>query len=231
VGEGAVLTRSAGAATRWLRQRLKSGGEERPVHPGFEATGAPGDARARTYGNWAKVIRDGYGFALKLSPLLETLGELAPSLDVDSLPAPEVLTRYFGPGTSWVRTWPLSPETVAWQYDAKTTFGPGSWVVLPGMAAAIIAPSLFNKFGEAQETLAQAELKRMSFLIEDSFFEHGEFPERLGDLATGDDPLLDPWGSPYRYERSSAFAYRLWSKGPNRRDENGEGDDLLVVGG
>ena len=36
----------------------------------------------------------------------------------------------------------------------------------------------------------------------------------------------DPWGRPYRYRRT-ASGYRLWSLGPNGKDEGGKGDDIL----
>jgi hypothetical protein len=39
---------------------------------------------------------------------------------------------------------------------------------------------------------------------------------------------LDPWGRPFRFERSRSGA-RIYSTGPNERDEGGAGDDVVVA--
>jgi hypothetical protein len=38
--------------------------------------------------------------------------------------------------------------------------------------------------------------------------------------------LIDPWGNPYVLKRVTKYEYRLYSCGPNRKDEGGEGDDV-----
>jgi general secretion pathway protein G len=42
--------------------------------------------------------------------------------------------------------------------------------------------------------------------------------------------MLDPWLSPYRFNlhdpQHNAFTCDIWSPGPNRQDEGGEGDDI-----
>jgi type II secretory pathway pseudopilin PulG len=41
--------------------------------------------------------------------------------------------------------------------------------------------------------------------------------------------LIDPWGTPYRFDLSNPKQPRIWSCGPNRKDENGaEGSDDIV---
>ena len=41
--------------------------------------------------------------------------------------------------------------------------------------------------------------------------------------------LIDPWGTPYRFDLSKPDAPRVWSCGPNRKDEDGaEGSDDIV---
>jgi type II secretory pathway pseudopilin PulG len=41
--------------------------------------------------------------------------------------------------------------------------------------------------------------------------------------------LIDPWGTPYRFDLSNPKQPRVWSCGPNRKDENGaEGSDDVV---
>lgn len=49
-----------------------------------------------------------------------------------------------------------------------------------------------------------------------------------GPYASGD-VELDPWQNPYMYE-SDGTTYRIWSSGPNGQNENGGGDDVMVVG-
>lgn len=50
---------------------------------------------------------------------------------------------------------------------------------------------------------------------EKNFTPHGEY--------------LDPWGTPYRFDLSDPKAPRVWSCGPNRKDEGGaEGSDDIV---
>lgn len=41
--------------------------------------------------------------------------------------------------------------------------------------------------------------------------------------------LMDPWGTPYHFDLSDLKQPRIWSCGPNRKDENGaEGSDDIV---
>ncbi len=50
-------------------------------------------------------------------------------------------------------------------------------------------------------------------------YPHGFLPDRTALPK-------DPWGRPYKYQRTSS-GYRLWSVGPNGKDEGGKGDDIL----
>ncbi len=68
--------------------------------------------------------------------------------------------------------------------------------------------------------------------------ENGTYPDTLNTLLkpTQDYPRgflpdwtslpKDPWGHPYRYQRTPT-GYKLWSVGPNGKDEGGKGDDIL----
>jgi type II secretory pathway pseudopilin PulG len=58
----------------------------------------------------------------------------------------------------------------------------------------------------------------------------GQNPKRLdyveaslGEMNSAGE-FIDPWGTPYRI--SSGADARAYSCGPNRQDENGEGDDI-----
>lgn len=46
-----------------------------------------------------------------------------------------------------------------------------------------------------------------------------------------DAELKDPWAEPYRLVYRGSGTWRVYSCGPDRRDEQGQGDDLVVPGG
>jgi hypothetical protein len=50
-----------------------------------------------------------------------------------------------------------------------------------------------------------------------------EFPDRI---VSNRCPFLDPWGSPFHVRVGSGLAVRVWSNGPDRKDDRGEGDDI-----
>jgi type II secretory pathway pseudopilin PulG len=58
----------------------------------------------------------------------------------------------------------------------------------------------------------------------------GQNPKKLDYLESAGSPtgasgeFLDPWKTPYRISVNSSG--RAWSCGPNRKDENGDGDDI-----
>lgn len=52
-------------------------------------------------------------------------------------------------------------------------------------------------------------------------------PNAIQTNAEGE--LIDPWGTPFRFDLSKPDAPRVWSCGPNRKDEGGaEGSDDIV---
>lgn len=82
--------------------------------------------------------------------------------------------------------------------------------------------------------------------IQQYHIKHLEFPREhlaallLSDAAGGpyisekifkgdDGSIVDPWGTPYRYRCPGQYnrsTFDLYSCGPNKRDENGGGDDI-----
>ncbi|MFM7843430.1 MAG: type II secretion system major pseudopilin GspG [Planctomycetota bacterium] len=54
-------------------------------------------------------------------------------------------------------------------------------------------------------------------------------PAKWTGPYSGGDVEMDPWSNPYQYE-SDGISYRAWSCGPNGQNENGSGDDVMVVG-
>lgn len=55
------------------------------------------------------------------------------------------------------------------------------------------------------------------------------FFEVRSDRFNAQGELIDPWDTPYRFDLSKPDAPRIWSCGPNRKDEGGaEGSDDIV---
>ncbi|MEM8711014.1 MAG: hypothetical protein AAGG01_08685 [Planctomycetota bacterium] len=212
-GDAMALTTSVSGAKRWIRRRGGSA-EKRPVHPGWEAADVPETALAVSYGRWSKVLGDAYGFAKELTPLLDFLGSAAPDVDWTALPEPEALTRFFAPGSSWVRLVAERPQRVGTHFDVRTSFGPVSGVVLFGLGATVIAPMLFEQLDSAMVQTTKEDLRRLEGLIFDFMLENGEAPEKLELLAGGSEGFRDPWGNAFRYERTSDSGFRLWSLEP-----------------
>jgi type II secretory pathway pseudopilin PulG len=99
------------------------------------------------------------------------------------------------------------------------------------------APVAFRRVQAARVARAEAELERLAAALEDHWYERAAFPPSLASLVpdylaagVNGGGLLDEWsGEPYVYELEAspgARAARLRSRGPNRIDEGGRGDDL-----
>lgn len=115
------------------------------------------------------------------------------------------------------------------------------------LPCALLLASLCASCGAAQEAPEIVRVKNNLRLLEsalDSYrADHGGYPptaEGLSALVRRGDPLRpegylkelprDAWDAEYRYvaQRDSSSAYQLYSTGPNRIDEHGGGDDLVL---
>jgi len=55
------------------------------------------------------------------------------------------------------------------------------------------------------------------------------FIDVISSSVNAQGEFIDPWGTPYRFDISKPDAPRVWSCGPNRKDEGGaEGSDDIV---
>ncbi len=111
-------------------------------------------------------------------------------------------------------------------------------VVLPGPKGGRPAGKAPSSATPAQKRRVQEDFDLLSSGLVIYKVETGFYPESLDILLkpTQDYPHgflpdrtslpKDPWGRPYKYKRT-ATGYRLWSVGPNGKDENGRGDDIL----
>ena len=90
---------------------------------------------------------------------------------------------------------------------------------------------------ESAIRLAMSELELIRTALDAFHKSAGRYPsseeglEILHSTSSGGPYLrdtmrfVDPWGQPYRY-KTEANGYSLYSDGPNRRDEQGKGDDV-----
>ena len=111
-------------------------------------------------------------------------------------------------------------------------------VLLPGAQGKIVPAKTPSAATPAQKRRVQEDFDLLSSGIVIYKVETGFYPESLDILLkpTKDYPHgfltdrtalpKDPWGRPYKYKRT-ATGYRLWSVGPNGKDEGGKGDDIL----
>lgn len=69
------------------------------------------------------------------------------------------------------------------------------------------------------------------------YVSYGSFPVQLAGLESSglieddfgdDDYLYDYWKETFVYQSGSGNTCNLWSKGPNKTDDNGTGDDITV---
>jgi len=94
-----------------------------------------------------------------------------------------------------------------------------------------IGPASWERASEGfmrQETLLQ--MARATIAVSLYRLRHGNAPNSLGDLI----PALVadvPWdlmaGEPLHYRRTASDHYRIWSVGPNLRDDGATGDDVV----
>ncbi len=111
-------------------------------------------------------------------------------------------------------------------------------VLLPGAQGKIAPAKAPSAATPAQKRRVQEDFDLLSSGLVIYKVETGFYPETLDILLkpTQDYPHgflpdrtalpKDPWGRPYKYKRT-ATGYRLWSVGPNGKDEGGKGDDIL----
>ena len=107
-------------------------------------------------------------------------------------------------------------------------------LVIIGLLAGIIGPSLFKNVGKSEVTTAKAQIESLSKAIDTYRLDTGKFPsteEGLQVLTTRPNNLpnwqgpylkkavpLDPWGMPYQYKHPSEHQmdYDLYSFGADK---------------
>jgi general secretion pathway protein G len=124
-------------------------------------------------------------------------------------------------------------------------------VTIIGLLITVVGSQLFGQLGGAQIKLAKAQLQKIEQSVELYKLQNGRYPTTEQGLKALVRPptsepiprsyppggylkeadLLDPWGSPFRYEapgRNNRFAFDLFSLGPDGT-EGGEGENADIV--
>ncbi len=118
-------------------------------------------------------------------------------------------------------------------------------LIILGVIAALVVPQLTGSQERAMVLAAKTNIKQLEAKIELYAIEHdASYPESLDDLL---DPLdtdgnamrpyektfpKDPWKQPMNYKLESSsdgvgsMEPRIWSNGPNKKDDDGNGDDI-----
>lgn len=126
------------------------------------------------------------------------------------------------------------------------------WVALSALILATAAVSAFTVHHFSKHSKARHDVQVIALALDGFAFENGDFPQGTrgeicrmlrGESINGQNPkkldyvealptemdgtgeFLDPWGEPYRITVDPKV--RVYSTGPNRLDERGDGDDIV----
>jgi general secretion pathway protein G len=114
-----------------------------------------------------------------------------------------------------------------------------------GMLAALVGPSIMDKFGQAQPKAAATQIDMLGQALDTHRLDTGKYPKTLQGLLQNEvnsqmwaGPYLtkskelpkDPWGNPYQYQSPGKHNknYDLYSFGADGR-EGGEGENADIV--
>ncbi len=98
----------------------------------------------------------------------------------------------------------------------------------------LVGPQLFKSFSESRGSVAHSMVRK---LANESFPQWALRPSNAGKCPTlaelgeyANNNIKDPWGEEYLFRCNDlppgAQGVAVWSKGENKKDELGEGDDL-----
>ncbi|MEW6068954.1 MAG: type II secretion system major pseudopilin GspG [Nitrospirota bacterium] len=118
-------------------------------------------------------------------------------------------------------------------------------IVILGLLAALVAPKMFGRVGQAKQKTAKAQIELFGTALDSFRLDTGRYPatsEGLNALRTKSSDIenwngpylpkeipLDPWGNAYVYISPGTHGdYDLYSLGADKT-EGGEGEDADVV--
>ncbi|WNO61666.1 type II secretion system major pseudopilin GspG [Rheinheimera sp. MMS21-TC3] len=113
-------------------------------------------------------------------------------------------------------------------------------MVILGLLASLVAPTMFSKVDSSKRNTAVAQMQMLATSLDAFRLDVGRYPERLDELLGSDkrgwdgpylprEVPLDPWGAPYVYRfPGQSGAYDLLSLGADGR-EGGEEDNADII--
>lgn len=113
-------------------------------------------------------------------------------------------------------------------------------MVIIGLLASLVAPTMFSKVSASKIKTAEAQMQLLSTAIDTYRLDVGDFPATLDELRRSDarnwegpylpkDVPLDPWGNPYVYKVPGENSpYQLLSYGKDGKP-GGEGEDADIL--
>lgn len=84
-------------------------------------------------------------------------------------------------------------------------------IVIIGLLASLVAPTMFSKVSSSQRSTASAQMQMFETALDTYRLDNGTYPKTLEELRKSDKPTwdgpympkdipLDPWGNPYVYK-------------------------------
>jgi hypothetical protein len=205
-------------------------GERRQLETWMRGIGTPGnpftEGLVHPFNSWAA------NFANRLALSLTTEQQVADNLAVmhHALERP---MGYFDPQTGvLLARVPPRNEAPAPETQPQSWFEKFYFMYSGGSMGRGLGDSLPHTIIRGQTGLDQA---RLAAALELHHRTTGQYPETLETVAAhfpGGLPVDPATGEPYRYERHEEGTYRLWGRGVDRRDDQGEGkNDVIWTGG
>jgi hypothetical protein len=210
--------------------RIGLEGEKRLQETWMSGIGTPGnpltESLVHPFNSWAA------NFANRLALSLTTEQQVADNLAVmhHALERP---MGYFDPQTG-VLLAPVPPrnEAPAPETQPQSWFEKFYFMYSGGSMGRGLGDSLPHTIIRGQTGLDQA---RLAAALELHHRTTGQYPETLETVAAhfpGGLPVDPATGEPFRYQRDEEGTYRLWGRGVDRRDDQGEGkNDVIWTGG
>ncbi len=241
--EHVFITTLPNHAKREIR-RLLSADEVERTHE------FPKDVTSAGFADWVAFLGNLYTSARAMAPMLALAGDELP-FDPTALPSADQVTGHFGASWRWKRN--LGDGQVL--HFQESSFGPEAALsVVIGAGAAVwgmqgvqavdpptpvmvieggVPPGAGPEWHSAKERAG--ELRGAVFLFH---VEQGEWPRKLSELTkktsghpegylVGGQVGSDPWGGAYHLAIEDERPV-VWCNGPNGRDEDGGGDDVVA---
>lgn len=113
-------------------------------------------------------------------------------------------------------------------------------MVILGLLASLVAPTMFSKVDSSKRNTAVAQMQMLATSLDAFRLDVGKYPDNLEELLRSDkrgwdgpylprELPLDPWGTPYVYRfPGQTTAYDLLSLGADGR-EGGEEDNADII--